>query len=69
MRSRLHLYSRRLIDFCLQQQAGTLLLLQQDAKIELAKQEDFILRNWSYDELLTYIQYKAQKVGIEVVVG
>ena len=69
VRSRLHLYSRRLIDFCLQQQAGTLLLQQQDAKIELAKQEDFILRNWSYDELLTYIQYKAQKVGIEVVVG
>ena len=38
-------------------------------RLEIAKQENFNLRNWSYDELLTFIQYKANKVGIEVVVG
>ena len=69
VRSRLHLYSRRLIDFCLKHQAGTLLLLEQADKIGIAKQEEFVLRNWSYDELLTLIQYKAAKVGIEVVLG
>ena len=66
---RLHLYSRRLIDFCTKHRAGTLVLLDQDAKMEIAKAEGFVLRNWSYYELMTKIKYKAKKAGIEVVVG
>ena len=66
---RLHLYSRRLIDFCVKHKAGTLVLLHQEDKMGIAEAEGFVLRNWSYYELLTKIKYKAKKAGIEVVVG
>ncbi len=69
IRSRLHLYSRHLIDFCIQHQAGTLLLINQEDKIGIAKEEEFVLRNWSYFELMTKIKYKANKAGIEVISG
>lgn len=66
---RLHMYSRQLIDFCVQQQAGTLILKDQEDKIGIAKEEEFVLRNWSYYELQTQIKYKAEKVGIELIIG
>ncbi|WP_417359503.1 hypothetical protein [Galbibacter sp.] len=64
---RLHLYSRKLIDFCVKNQAGTLKLINQEDKMGIAKEEDFVLRNWSYDQLLTKIEYKADKAGIELI--
>lgn len=66
---RLHLYSRKLIDFCIQQQAGTLILKNQEDKIGIAKEEAFVLRNWSYYELQMKIKYKAEKAGIELIIG
>lgn len=67
--NRLHVYSRKLIDFCIKHQAGTLILLNQEDKIEIAKNEDgFLLRNWNYYELMTKIKYKAEKAGIELIV-
>jgi hypothetical protein len=66
---RLHVYSRRLIDFCIKQQAGTLILVNQEDKIDIAKEEEFVLRNWSYYELINKIKYKAEKAGIELIVG
>lgn len=66
---RLHLYSRKLINFCIQKQAGTLMLMNQEDKIGIAKEEGFVLRNWSYHQLINKIKYKANKAGIEVVVG
>lgn len=66
---RLHLYSRKLIDFCIQQQAGTLILKNQEDKIGIAKEHEFVLRNWSYYELQTKIKYKAEKAGIELIIG
>lgn len=65
--NRIHLYSKKLIDFCVKHQAGTLILLNQQNKIEIAKEEEFVLRNWSYYELITKIKYKADKVGIELI--
>ncbi len=65
---RIHVYSRRLIDFCIKHQAGTLILLNQEDKIGIAKQEDFVLRNWSYYDLMTKIKYKALKAGIEIII-
>jgi hypothetical protein len=65
--NRIHLYSKKLIDFCVKHQAGTLILLNQQHKIEIAKEEEFVLRNWSYYELTTKIKYKADKVGIELI--
>ncbi|UJH91918.1 hypothetical protein VS868_06270 [Salinimicrobium sp. 3283s] len=66
--SRLHLYSRKLIDFCIKHQAGTLILLNQQDKIGIAKEEEFVLRNWSYYKLMTKIKYKAEKAGIEIII-
>lgn len=65
--NRLHLYSRKLIDFCVKHQAGTLILLNQEDKIGIAIEEEFVLRNWSYYELMTKIKYKAEKAGIELI--
>jgi IS605 OrfB family transposase len=57
------------VHFCIKHQAGTLILLNQEDKMEIAKKEDgFILRNWNYYELMTKIKYKAEKAGIELIV-
>jgi len=66
--SKLHLYSRRLIELCVKTQAGTLLLVNQSNKEELAKDDEFLLRNWSYYGLIEKIKYKAKMVGINVIV-
>src|SRR5690606_15549121 len=36
---RIHLYTRRLIDFCIKHEAGTLILVNQEDKIGIAKEE------------------------------
>ncbi len=66
--NRVHVYTRKLIDFCIKHQAGTLILLNQEDKIGIAKEEEFILRNWSYYNLMTKIKYKAEKAGIELII-
>lgn len=66
--SRLHLYSRRLIDACIKSQAGTLLLVNQSNKEEVAKEDEFILRNWSYFGLTEKIKYKAEMAGINLII-
>ncbi|MBJ7881862.1 hypothetical protein [Gelidibacter salicanalis] len=68
VRHRIHVYSRRLIDFCIKNQAGTLLILNLEDQVELAKEEAFVLRNWSYYDLMAKIKYKAEKAGIEIIV-
>jgi transposase len=65
---KLHVYSRMLIDFCVKHQAATLLLVNQEEKEEIAKEDPFILQNWSYYSLKEKISYKAQRAGILVVV-
>ncbi|WP_133639552.1 IS200/IS605 family element transposase accessory protein TnpB [Sphingobacterium paludis] len=66
--SRLHSYSRKLIDICMEAGAGTLLLVNQATREEFAKEDRFVLRNWSYYGLIQKIKYKADRVGIEVIV-
>lgn len=66
--SKLHLYSRKLIDFCVKHRAGTLLLVNQSAKEEVAKDDVFVLRNWGYYGLIEKIKYKAKMAGINVIV-
>jgi len=56
-----------LIDFCVEKKAGTIVILDQEEKIEIAKEERFVLRNWSYYELINKIKYKADKAGIELI--
>lgn len=66
--SRLYLYSRKLIDICVKTEAGTLLLVNQTSKEEFAKEDEFLLRNWSYFGLIEKIKYKANMAGINVIV-
>src|SRR5690606_29991712 len=66
--SRLHLYSRRLIDICVKSQAGTLLVVNQTSKEEIAKDDEFLLRNWSYYGLVEKIKYKAEMAGINLII-
>lgn len=65
---KLHVYSRRLIDLCVVNKAATLLLVNQQLKEELAKEDDFLLKNWSYYSLRDKINYKAEKAGVQVIV-
>jgi hypothetical protein len=65
---KLHLYSRMLIDHCIRHKAGTLILLNQQDKEEQAKEQLFVLRNWSYSGLREKIEYKASRAGITVII-
>lgn len=65
---KLQVYSRRLIDICLKHRAGTLILVDQQQKEEAAKEESFVLRNWSYGRLKEKIAYKAERIGINLIV-
>ena len=64
---KLHVYSRRLIDICVQHQAATLILVAQEEKEEIARQDPFLLRNWGYASLKDKISRKANKVGITLI--
>ena len=66
--SRMHLYSRMLIDICVKHGAATLILTDQQDKEEMAKEDEFLLRNWSYSALKEKISYKAEKARIAVIV-
>lgn len=66
--SRMHLYSRMLIDICVKHGAATLILTDQQSKEEAAKEDEFLFRNWSYYALKEKIFYKAEKAGIGVIV-
>jgi IS605 OrfB family transposase len=47
---------------------GNLILQNQEDKTSIAKEQEFVLRNWSYYELQTKIKYKAEKAGIELII-
>ena len=64
---KLHVYSRRLIDICVKHKAATLILINQQDKEQAAKEDAFLLRNWSYFSLKEKIVYKAKKAGITVI--
>lgn len=56
-----------LIDFCVKNHAATLLLVNQLEKEEIAKDDQFLLKNWSYYSLKEKITYKAAKAGIQLI--
>ncbi|RQO73758.1 hypothetical protein DBR40_13185 [Pedobacter sp. KBW01] len=65
---KLHVYSRMLIDFCVKHRAATLLLINQQEKEEIAKEDHYLLQNWSYYSLKDKINYKAEMAGIQMIV-
>ena len=67
--TKLHTYSRMLVDAAVKNECSTICLMRQTPREILAKQQnadgdDFILRNWSYFGLKTKIAYKAKMYGI-----
>lgn len=70
--TKLHTYSRMLVNLAVKHGCGTIALLNQKPREDKAKEdnlngEPFVLRNWSYYGLKEKISYKAKMVGIEVV--
>lgn len=66
-----HIFSKALIDYALKNNAGVIQMEKlsgfgKDKDGEVDEGYKFILRNWSYFELQNMIEYKANKVGIEV---
>jgi hypothetical protein len=64
--SRLHLYSKMLIDHAIRSRCAKIILINQKQNEEEAKNTPFLLRNWSYYGLIQKITYKAAKYNIIV---
>lgn len=69
--TKLHLYSRLLVDMAIKHKCGRILLLNQKAREDKAKEENatgepFLLRNWSYYGFKDKISYKCKMVGIKL---
>lgn len=62
----LHNISKEIINFTLQNRAGTI-KLENLTSYKDKKDNNFILRNWSYNQLQQFIEYKAKIQGISVV--
>jgi IS605 OrfB family transposase len=67
VRTRLHTYSKKVIDLCVAHRAATLILVNQQEKEAQAKNNAFILRNWSYGGLKEKLAYKAARAGITII--
>ena len=71
--TRLHTYSRLLVDYAVANRCAEIVLLAQVHREEEAKEgnknaEPFVLRNWSYFGLKTKIEYKAKLNNISLTV-
>ena len=74
VQTKLHKYSRELVDIAVKNHIGTIVLVNQTPREDEAKEanqkgEPLLLRNWSYYGLKTMITYKASMVGIKVIVA
>lgn len=71
--TKLHTYSRMLVDMAIKHCCDEIVLLNQTPREKEAKEqnengEPFVLRNWTYFGLKTKIEYKAKMNGIKVSV-
>ena len=67
--TKLHTYSRMLVDAAIKYKCDTIYLMRQEPREDKAKEdnkdkEPFVLRNWSYFGLKQKIEYKAKMYGI-----
>jgi IS605 OrfB family transposase len=58
-----HKMSKQIIDFCVKNNAGT---IHMEALTSDVKKNAFLSAYWSYYQLQTMVEYKAQEIGIEV---
>lgn len=64
---KIHIYTKELMDLCLENKCGVIYLRNQQQKEEAAKADEMLLRNWSYYETKTKILYKATKYNIDLL--
>lgn len=69
--TKLHTYSRMLVDLAVKHRCGRIVLMCQErreneAKVQNAEGENFVLRNWSYYGLKEKISYKCKMAGIKL---
>lgn len=69
--TKLHTYSRMLVDLAVKQGCGEIVLMRQTHREDKAKEENqngdnFVLRNWTYYGLKEKISYKCKMVGISL---
>lgn len=66
--TKIHTYTKILVDAAIKNRCEKIILIDQKAKEEEeeAKENDFLLRNWGYYGLIEKIKYKANKHGILV---
>ena len=70
--TKLHTYSRMLVDLAVKHKCGNIVLLNQKPREDKAKEdnkngEPFVLRNWSYYGFKEKIAYKCKMVGIKLM--
>ncbi len=64
IQTKLHTYSSQIINYAVTKGYGKIVLVDIDEKIEQAKKDEFILRNWTYYGFLTLLSYKAAREGV-----
>ena len=70
--TKLHTYSRMLVDLALKHECGKIVLINQKPREDKAKEdnqngEPFVLRNWSYYGFKEKIAYKCKMVGVKLL--
>jgi len=75
--TKLHTYSRELVDLAIKHKCSEIVLMSQKKREEKAKKdnaveeknnhEEFVLRNWSYYGLKEKISYKCKMAGIKLI--
>ncbi len=64
VRTKMHEYSRRLVDYAIKHKCGVIHLCKDEEQSSKDKNTDYLLRNWSYHGLREMIGYKCRKAGI-----
>lgn len=66
VQTKMHEYSRRLIDYAVKNKCSVIYLVATQENEERNKENDLLIRNWNYSGLLNFIEYKAKRAGIKV---
>lgn len=64
IKTKMHQYSRMLVNFALKNGCGTIRLVGNDEREDMNKSEELLIRNWNYSGLKTMLEYKCAKYGI-----
>lgn len=66
--TKLHTYSRILVNYAIKLKAESIVLKNQGSKEVEIKESEFLLRNWGYYGLKEMIAYKCNRVGINLII-